>query len=220
MTDMVESTPLHETEMLEWFQVEKLFEESGCVVFGKPEIRWYQESWGALKRAGLANTTEFKEFELAQTVLRLRAPCLLAMYLGIYQVAEDSELGGYFSEHDSISHYLYLLNVETEHIWDLARREGMLETSCQSYWEDEEVVDEQLEEFAMDFVSDENSAIYRALEEHYGGKMGLFESIWNSRVPLDEIENLQDVVDDTELGDGKPEVWAYVENGMKGWSWS
>ena len=106
MTDMVNSTPLHETEMLEWFQVEKLFEESGCVVSGKPEIRWYQESWGALKRAGLANTTEFEELELAQTVLRLRAPCLLAMYLGIYQVAEDSELGGYFSEHDSISQAL------------------------------------------------------------------------------------------------------------------
>ncbi len=40
MTNMVESTRLHETEMLEWFQVEKLFEESGCVVSGKPEIRW------------------------------------------------------------------------------------------------------------------------------------------------------------------------------------
>ena len=220
MTDMATSTRLYETEMLEWSQVKELFEESGCVVYGNPEIRWYQESWGALKRAGLANTTEFKELDLAQTVLRLRALCLLAMYLGIYQVAEDSELGGYFSEHDFFSSYLSLLNVETEHIWELARRQEVLETDYQDYWEDEEVDDEFLHDTAMVFVSDENNAIYGALEEHYGGKMGLFESIWNSRVPLDEIESMEDVVDDTEPGDGKPLVWAYVENGMKGWSWT
>ena len=51
MTDMVESARLYETEMLEWFQVKELFEESGCVVSGKPEIRWYQESWGCVKES-------------------------------------------------------------------------------------------------------------------------------------------------------------------------
>ena len=212
--------PSHETEMLEWFQVQRFFEENGCVIDGRPEIRWYQESWGALKRAGLANNTEFEEFELAQTALKLRALCLLAMYLGIYQAAGDSELGGYFSEHDFFPSYLHSLGVETEDIWKLARREGMLETDCQSYWEDEEVDDEQLHEIAMDLVSYENGAIHRALEEHYGGNVGLFVSIWNSRVPLDEIEPLQDAVDSTYLGDGKLAVLSYVENGMTGWSWN
>ena len=168
MSDLLNSKRLYETEMLEWSQVKELFEESGCVVYGNPEIRWYQESWGALKRAGLANTTGFKELDLAQTVLRLRALCLMAMYLGIYQVAEDSELGGYFSEHDYFSSYLTTLNVEMVHVWELARRQEMLETDYQSYWEDETVDDEYLNDIAMVFVRDENNAIYGALEEHYG----------------------------------------------------
>ena len=95
----------------------------------------------------------------------------------------------------------------------------MLETDCQSYLEDEEVDDEQLHEIAMDLVSYENGAIYGALTEHYGGKMRLFVSIWNSRVPLDEIEPLQNVVESTSLGDGKLEVWSYVGDGMTDWRW-
>ena len=169
---------------------------------------------------GLASNTEFEESEFAQTVLKLRAICLLAMYLGMYQAAgEMSELGGYSSEH-CISWYLASLKVEPEDIWELARRVGMLETDLQSYWDDEDVDDEHLEEIAMDLVRDEEGAIFNALEEHYGGKHGVFVSMWNSRVPLDEIEPAQDVIHPTSPTDGKVEVWSYVENGMRGWSWT
>ena len=37
---------LHELEMVECFRVERFFEELCCVVFGKPEITWYEELWG------------------------------------------------------------------------------------------------------------------------------------------------------------------------------
>ena len=78
--------------------------------------------WGALEKVGLTSTTECKEHELAQTETKLRALCLLAMYLGVYQAAgEYSELGGYFSEHDFFSSYLVSLSVELEEIWELAR---------------------------------------------------------------------------------------------------
>ena len=39
---------------LEWHQVREFFEANGCVMIDQPELRWYQESWGALKRSGLA----------------------------------------------------------------------------------------------------------------------------------------------------------------------
>ena len=83
---------LYETDDLEWHEVRDFFEAHGCVICGSPEMRWYQESWGALKRAGLADTTEFEEDELAETIPKLRAICLLAMYLGIYQAETIVEL--------------------------------------------------------------------------------------------------------------------------------
>lgn len=172
-------------------------------------------------QSGLANTTQLEESEHARTVLKLRAICLLAMYLGIYQVAsESSELGGYFSGHSSISDYLASLNAEVEQVWELARWAGALETDSSNYWEDEEVDDEWLCEIAMDLVSDENGPIYNAIKEHYGGDNGLFVSLWNSRVPLDEIESVQDVVNSVDGDDGKLEVWSYVQEGMTSWWWT
>ena len=210
---------LHATRTVEWEQVRPFLEEHGCVVDGHPEIRWYQESWGALERAGLTSTTEFKEFELAQTILKLKALCLLAMYLGMYQVSgEYSELGGYFSEHDSSSSYLCSLNIEMEVIWELARRQGYLETAHSSYWEEKEVDDEMLHDIAMEMVSNENKAIFRVLDEHYGGNNGLFVSMWNSRWPLEEVEPVENVLNSATPE--KLEVWSYVKEGMEGWWWT
>ena len=206
---------------IEWNQVRRLFEEHGCVMIGHPEMRWYQESWEALEKAGLTSIAEFEQFELGQTVLKLRTLCLLAMYLGMYQAAgKFSELGGHFSEHPPSSWYLHTLNVTMEEIWELARLWGILETECSSYWEDEEVDDEYLREIAADLVSENNDSIFRVLEEHFGGNVGLFVSIWNSRLPLDQVEPPENVVNTGYQGDGKLEVWTYVEEGMTSWSWS
>ena len=213
--------PLNETGVLDWADVRGFFEEHGCVVSGSPEIRWYRGSWDALMQSGLANATQLEEHGHAQIVLKLRAICLLAMYLGINQAAgEFSELGGYFSEHSSISAYLASLNVEYEEVWELARRVGLFETDSPSYWEDEEADDEWLCEIAMDLVRDENGPVYSILKEHYGGDNGLFVSLCNSRVPLDEIEPVQDVVNAGDTDDGKLEVWSYVQEGMTGWWWT
>ena len=212
---------LNETEVLDWADVRGFFEEHGCVVSGSPEIRWYRGSWDALMQSGLANATPSEEHGHARTALKLRAICLLAMYLGIYQAAgEFSELGGYFSEHSSISDYLDSLNMEYEEVWELARQVGLFDTDSSSYWEDEEADDEWLCEIAMDLVRDEIGPIYSALKEHYGGDKGLFVSLWNSRVPLHEIEPVQDVVNAVDAGDGKLEVWSYVQEGMTGWWWT
>ena len=212
---------LPRTKTLGWDQMRQFFEDHGCVVTGHPEIRWYRESWGALDKAGLASTTKFQKFELAQTVLKLRALCLLAMYLGMYQATGTySELGGYFSEHLDVFWYLDSLNVQRKDIWELAHVSGMLQTEASSYCEDEETDEEQLREMAMDLVSEDNTAIFDALVEHYGGNVELFVSLWNSRVSPDNVEPFEIVVDSMRPQDGTAEVWAYVEERMEGWSWN
>ena len=45
----------------------------------------------------------------------------------------------------------------------------------------------------------------------------LLVSLWNSRKPSDEDEPLDDILNSVRPGDGKLEVWAYVEEGMTGW---
>lgn len=210
---------LPRTKTLGWDQVRQFFEDHGCVVAGHPEIRWYRESWEALDRAGLTSITQYRAFELAQTVLKLRALCLLAMYLGMYQAAGPySELAGYFSGHPDVFWYLDPLGVKMMDIWELARISGRLETSALSYFEDEGADDEQLREIAMDFVSEESSSIFCTLVEHYGEIFELFVSLWNSRVLPDDVEPFEGVVDSMRAQDGKVEVWAYVEEGMESWS--
>ena len=205
-------------EPLRWSEVEGFFQEHGCVIVDAPELRWYRESWGALEKAGLTGAAESEAFGLDRTAPRLRAVCLLAMYLGIYQAAgEYSELGGYFSEHIPCSWYLDSLNVDIEDLWDAARRMGALETDAESYREDEDADDELLYELAMELVGVETDAIFSTLVDHYGGKTELFVSLWRSRSAPDEDEPVEDIVDTVHPGDGKLEVWAYVDEGMTGW---
>ncbi len=214
------TTSASERESLRWVQVEGFFREHGCVIVDTPELGWYRESWGALEKAGLTGAAESEEVGFDRTVPRLRAVCLLAMYLGIYQAAGNfSELGGYFSEHVPLSRYLDSLNVDTEDLWELARRMGTLETVAESLDEDEDVDDERLYELAMELVEGETNAIFTTLVDHYGGETELFVSLWRSRNASDEKELLNDIVNTVRFGDGKLDVHAYVEEGMMGWWW-
>lgn len=205
-----------------------------------PELRWYQESWGALMRSGLASWTRFEDYEHAQTLLRLRAICLLAMYLGIYQQVPNSapELGGYFFGHPSIWDHLEALRVDHESLWEVARLDGYVpdeESGNVEEHDDEEVVeeDEKAEIFrdvVPELIREENDAIFKALEAHYGGTSGLFSSLWNSRLPLHRVDPHEDVVNARippnagldylftlpELGE-KVEVYEYVDGGMRNW---
>ncbi len=63
---------------IEWFEIRDFFSEHGCVWMDQPEMRWYEESWGALRRAGLADEDTDDHGEV---LVKLRAICLLKMYL-------------------------------------------------------------------------------------------------------------------------------------------
>ena len=51
----------------------RFYEGHGCEVCGNSEIKRYRVSWEALDKAGLTGTTEYSNFELAPTPLKLRA---------------------------------------------------------------------------------------------------------------------------------------------------
>ena len=203
---------------VEWTEVKRLFEEHGCVVVGHPELRWYQESWGALARAGLTEVADTGELELTEVVVRLRSVCLLAMYLGIYRAAgHASDLGGYSEGPGNVWEYMESLEVGAEEILQVARLSGLTELTRAISGEDDKHDHIDLDEIAMSMIQDENASIFSTLKDHYGDNVGLFVSIWNSRLPLDKIEPVDAVVNSTCWGDGKQEVWMYMESGMKDW---
>ena len=199
--------------------MKRFFEEYGCVVGGHPELRWYQESWGALARAGLTELAETGEWELTEVVVKLRAVCVLAMYLGVYRAAgPNSDLGGYSEGPGNIWEYLGSLDVDAEEILGVARLAGLLELGRATSGEDDESDNLDVDEIAATMIQEENAAIFSSLKEHYGDNLGLFVSIWNSRLPPDKIESVDAIVNSTYWGDGKHEVWMYVESGMKDWT--
>lgn len=115
---------------------------------------------------------------------RLRAVCLLAMYLGIYRAAgEDSELGGYFSQHAPCSRYLDSLGMDVRELREFAGPTGIVATDAETGWEDEDFEMGLLYELASELVGEETRGIFGALVDRYGGKPGLFAALWNSRRP-------------------------------------
>ena len=228
----------YETEELEWGCVEHFFREYGCLMIGNPELRWYQESWGALMRAGLTVCTRFEDPIYGYEILKLRAVCLLVMYLGMYQQEPlGPMLGGNFSGHTWMSDYLWSLKVDNQALWEIACAEGFAPDSidCGSPArdaDDEQDEDEKAEvvrEMVLELIEEENDPIYQALKGHYGGTPELFVSLWNSRLPLHEVDPSADVINAVpadltslvlspeEVGE-KASVYDYVETGMRNWA--
>ena len=231
----------YKTEELKWECVEHFFREYGCLMIGNPELRWYQESWGALMRAGLTVCTRFEDPIHGYEILKLRAVCLLVMYLGMYQQEPlGPMLGGSFSGHPWMSDYLWSLKVDDQALWEIACVEGFAPDSFDSgspprdtddeVDEDEDEKSEVVREMVLALIEEENEPIHQALKAHYGGTPELFVSLWNSRLPLHEVDPTEDVInaapahaelDDIllspELGE-KASVYDYVETGMRGWT--
>ena len=135
----------------------------------------------------------------------------MAMYLGVYQSAANSDLGGYFSEHAPLSWYLDGLGV------DLDVLSEMTAVWLEEPLEEEDDDEPWLDEVVTEMVREENDAVFRALERHFGGDIGLFVSLWNSRREPENAESVEEAVGGASGGDGKVEVWSYVQGGMRDW---
>ena len=227
----------YETAELAWECVERFFREYGCLMIDDPELRWYQESWGALMRAGLTIWTRFEDPNHGYEILKLRAICLLVMYLGMYQQEPlGPVLGGNFSGHPWISEYLSSLKVNDQALREIACVEGFVPESIDSGSprlgaddeHDEDEKGEVVREMVLALIEEENEPIYQALKAHYGGTTELFVALWNSRVRLHDVDPSEDVINaapadlaslfsSRELGE-KASVYDYVETGMRNWA--
>jgi hypothetical protein len=133
-------------------------------------------------RTGLAGCARFEDCEHARTLLKLPAICLSAMYLGIYQqIPSGPELDGYFFGHSGTWEDLEALQVDDESLWEIARIDGYVpdeESGRVEEHDDEEAQDEDeragiLRDVVPELIREENDSIYKALEAHYGGAVGL-----------------------------------------------
>ena len=107
----------YETTELSWPEIENLFREYGCPTAFREVMGWYEESWGALMRSRLASTSRFENDEHGEIIIKLRAICLLAMYLGMYQ--QGGPMEGYFNDHIGLSVYLEELEIDKKVILEL-----------------------------------------------------------------------------------------------------
>ncbi|MCY3597725.1 MAG: hypothetical protein OXG71_09885, partial [Rhodospirillales bacterium] len=100
---------------------------------------------------------------MTEVVVRLRAVCLLAMYLGIYRAAgHASDLGGYSEGPGNVSEYMESLEVGAEEILSVVRLAGLTESVWAISGEGgHDKID--LDEIAMSMIQDENAAIFGAL---------------------------------------------------------
>ena len=110
--------------------------------------------------------------------------------------------------------------MELEDLWEIGHMHEMLETESSTYWEDEETSESDLESIGMELVREENHDIYEILHRHYGGDIGLFTSIWNSRKLSDEIGPALEHLVNTGIysEDGVQEAWDYIRGGMRSWT--
>ena len=115
--DTGDYTRLYDTAELKWSEIGKFYREYGCPTEFKPVMGWYEESWGALMRAGLASTSRFEKNEYGEVITKLRAICLLAMYLGMYQ--QGGPMEGYFRDHIGLSVYMEELEIDKKAILEV-----------------------------------------------------------------------------------------------------
>ena len=231
LSDPGDFSNLHDTAEMEWYEIQGFFEKNGWVE--GTEMRWYEESWGALRRSGLAGTSKFETFEHAQIIIHLRALCLLAMYLGMYQQLGEFEHPGLSSyleelkidkkttmeilimEKRAVSRIEEIPNPEVADVRAIVGKDYLDEVDDLLHYNAEdpdnarfgELADlvewEMIEEAVFDLIREENAEIYTVLEKHYGGKNLLFVSIWNSRLPLHESEPAIDILNDITIGDNE-----------------
>ena len=75
-----------------------------------------------------------------------------------------------------------------------AEESGRVEEHDDEETQDEDEKAEILRDVVPELIREENDSIYKALEAHYGGAVGLFVSLWNSRQPLHRIDPHEDFV--------------------------
>lgn len=216
--------------LIGWSEVKSLFKEHGCVWMNCPEMRWYEESWGALMKGELADPDRLDErhlkglaspgdeddnFSEGETIAKLRAICLLMMYLGFCKRG--------FDEHcypPSFEDMLDELKVDPVALANLAGVKmpdiNMPDGDSFSFhdmWHFMEAETwDSIKDEVRNLIGRENKPIYDCLEGHYGGESLLFVALWNSRKPLWAIENADFVLSEVTLD--KLDGFSYVQDGM------
>jgi len=224
---------LHLSNHIGWSEVKGLFKEHGGVWVNCPEMRWYEESWGALMKGYLADPYELddrhrkglaspvdedNDFLEGEAIVKLRAICLLVMYFGFCKACFDEH--SYPPPLESMLDELKidpvaLANLAGVKMPDINIPDGDSFSFCEMDCFMEDGTWDLIKDEVWSLVGKENKPVYDCLEGYYGGESLLFVALWNSRRPLWAIENADSVL--SEVTVDKLYGFSYVQSGMGDW---
>ena len=227
-------------DLVGWSLVKDLFKEHGCVWVDCPEMRWYEESWGALMKGHLANPydlddeylkgltnpdIEYGNFLKGEVIVKLRAICLLMMYFGFCKRGFDEERYPHPLEEmlDTLEiDPMALANIAGVKIPNINVPDGDSFSFCKMSDFVEEETWGLIEDEIWSVISRETSLVYGCLKKHYGGESMLYVALSNSRRPLWALESTDSILgpditipEIAERMDG----FTYVQDGMSEWVW-
>jgi len=217
--------------LIGWSEVKGLFKEYGCVWVNCPEMRWYEESWGALMKGYLADPyqlddrhlkglacpiDEHADFLEGEVIVKLRAICLLMMYFGFCKICFDEHcdsppLEDMFDELEIDP--VALANLAGVKMPDINIPDGNSFSFHKMWHFMEEETWDLVKDEVWGLIGREKEPVCDCLEGHYESKDLLFAALWNSRRPLWAIEKIGSisVIPETLAG------LEYVHNGMGDW---
>ena len=222
---------LDSPDLVGWSEVKGLFKEYGGVWVNCPEMRWYEESWGALMKGYLADPYELDDRHRkglaypvtkpadsleGEVIVKLRAICLLMMYFGFCKACFDEHcypppLEDMFDELqiDPVA----LANLAGMRMLAINIPDGDSFSFCEMERFMEDGMWDLIKDEVWGLVWREGRPVYDCLEGHYEGKDSLFVALWNSRRPLWAIEKIDSISATPETLEGLE----YVHNGMGAW---
>lgn len=181
----------------DWPQFHRFFEEYGNIWVGSPEMRWYEEAWGAVARA---IRDESDSDSCPEVALKLQSICLVNMYHSFCTAFGEGPCGHSFSDMaDS-------LGIDSDDIADASEPSGSESDEPEALFEDA----------VMEKVWAWRERVFETLLRHFGGESFLFVALWNSMRPQSEVESANAILS-CGLDPEKLTAFQYVSEGMANW---
>jgi hypothetical protein len=158
-----------------WPQLEDAASEIFSVWVGGSELRFAEEAWGHLAKAGLAEA----ETELEQTQVKIRFIALACVYLDFCAIAKDEDCEPAFDD------WAHDLEIDLFRVGQLV---GKSDEDCNN------AADEyDFQRYAMTVLTDRcRSDLQRALVAGFGNEQTLYSALWHSSHDPEEAADLED----------------------------
>ncbi len=197
----------------------QFFSEYACVWTDNPELKWYEESFGALWH-DLVGEDKYEDEDESidlDVLLQIRAVCLVKIYLHFWTCFDEGD-------DSDIESMLYGVKVKFQDILNFIKKEKFNQKDYEKGEvdgvdledEDYEII-RPYESKLLSILEKENSYVYEILKRHYGGDSMLFVSLYNSRFDLFDRNDAEYILNDISYPESNQKLCAfdYVTDGLR-----